>query len=306
MARVAVFKTTMYPLRIFTLLLCGVLIAAAEDSPRKLAYELDAKVYVANLDGTAAKKIGAGLGPDISPDGKRVAFNTEEEAGKTFARHIAVAEVATGKLTVFKDVPSDNAYYPKWSPDGAQLLFTIYDGHLWHLAFIKADGTGFRYVRKDKDTEAALDSPCWAPDGNSFFAQDMKNIYRIGLDGTEIAHWEIAKSVSNGDMSGDGRIDVSPDGQTLLLGVDMNEEAHRKNWDGPFPAQWTFDLATKKATRLTSKKLFGWDGCWLDGATMLFLSQAPNEKDASLYRMAVAGGKMTLIAKGARQPSVSR
>jgi TolB protein len=56
-------------------------------------------------------------------------------------------------------------------------------------------------------------------------------------------------------MSGDGRIDVSPDGKRLLLSIDMGEESGRKDWDGPLPALWSFDLQSQKATRLTPKKL---------------------------------------------------
>ena len=41
--------------------------------------------------------------------------------------------------------------------------------------------------------------------------------------------------------------------------------------------------------RHTPKKLFGWDGCWLDNDTVLFLSQALGEKQASLYRMPLSG-----------------
>jgi hypothetical protein len=55
-------------------------------------------------------------------------------------------------------------------------------------------------------------------------------------------------------MSGDGRIDVSPDGKRLLLSIDMGEESGRKDWDGPLPALWAFDLQAQKATRLTPKK----------------------------------------------------
>ncbi len=298
----------MFPLRLLLVLLCGVLTVVAEDSTRKLAYEKDRKVWVANIDGTGAKKIGAGLFPDISPDGTHVAYNTEEQTGKTaWARHIAVTDLASGKQTVFKDVPSENSYYPKWAPDGAHIAFTLYDGKNWHLAMVSSDGSGFKYIKKSKDTEATLYSPCWAPDGKSLFAQDMKHIYRIGLDGAVIAQWEINKCISNGDMSGDGRIDVSPDGKKLLLGIDMGEEARRKDWDGPLPALWTLDLDSKKGMRLTSKKLFGWDGCWVDGSTVLFLSQAAGEKTASLYKLSVSGGAPSKpLAKDVRYPTVSR
>jgi hypothetical protein len=42
------------------------------------------------------------------------------------------------------------------------------------------------------------------------------------------AQWKIDKIVPKGDMSGDGRIDVSPDGKRLLLSIDMGEESGRR------------------------------------------------------------------------------
>jgi TolB protein len=132
------------------------------------------------------------------------------------------------------------------------------------------------------------------------------NIDRRSLDGAVIAQWEIHKVIPNGDMSSAGRIDVSPDGQHLLLSVDMNEEPHRKGWEGPLPAVWTFDLTTQKSERLTSKKLFGWNACWLDNDTVLFLSQAVGEKQASLYRMPLSGKDRKLVTKNAGTTSVSQ
>jgi TolB protein len=281
---------------------CG---AFGADAPRQIAFERDSNVWVANLDGTGAKKLAAGAFPSISSDGSRVAFNTEETKGKSFARHIAVITIAAGKIKVFADVPSDNSYDPVFSPDGSHIVFSLLDASLWRLCLINSDGTGFRYLKKDVKDEPALYSPCWARDGKSIFCQDMSNIYRLGLDGAVIAQWEIPKVIPNGDMSSSGRIDVSPDGQHLLLGIDMNEESHRKDWDGPLPAIWIFDLATQKSERLTPKKLFGWDGCWLDNDTVLFLSQAPGEKQSSLYRMPLNGKDRKLVIKNAGATTVS-
>jgi hypothetical protein len=70
-------------------------------------------------DGTNEKKLADGIFPAISPDGARVAFNTvEKTSDTTYVRHMAVVDVATGKVNVFKDVPSDNSYYPSWTADG--------------------------------------------------------------------------------------------------------------------------------------------------------------------------------------------
>jgi TolB protein len=125
------------------------------------------------------------------------------------------------------------------------------------------------------------------------------------LDGSVLAQWTIEKIIPNGDMSGDDRIDVSPDGKHLLLSVQMSEEHNRKDWDGPQPALWSFDLTTQKSVRLTPKKLFAWDGCWIDDTNILFLSQPAGEKAASIYRMSTDGKNLKRLTKDARLPSVS-
>ena len=50
-----------------------------------------------------------------------------------------------------------------------------------------------------------------------------------------------------------------------------------------------FDVQSQKATRLTPKKLFGWDGVWLDNDNILFLSRGAGEKEDSIYRMSADG-----------------
>jgi TolB protein len=279
---------------------------AAFPADQRIAFERNDAVYIANLDGTGEKKVADGIFPAISPDGTRVAFNTVEKTSDTsYVRHIAVVDVATGKLNVFKDVPSGNSYYPSWTTDGKQILFTTRPHEVWDLVAINADGTNFHVLKPGVQNEVTRYSPTWAHDGQSVFCEDMSNIYQLGLDGAVRAQWKIGKIVPKGDMSGEGRIDVSPDGKRLLLSIDMGEESGRKDWDGPLPALWSFDLETQKATRLTPKKLFGWDGVWIDNNNILFLSKTAGEKDDSIYRMSVDGKNLKRLIKNGRFPSVS-
>src|SRR4030095_14000307 len=193
---------------------------------RYIAFERDHAVWIANLDGTGEKKIADGSLPAISPDGTRVAFNTTEKTSDTtYARHIAVVDVATGKIDVFKDVPSDNSYYPSWTADGKQILFTTRPHEVWDLAVVNSDGTNFHVLKPGVQGEVTRYSPIWARDGKSVFCEDMSNIYQISLDGVVRTQWKIDKIVPEGDMSGDGRIDVSPDGKRLLLSIDMGEDS---------------------------------------------------------------------------------
>jgi len=292
-------------------ILCSILVlllgtAWSFAAPQMIAFERNQAVWIANLDGTGEKKIADGIFPAISPDGSRVAFNTVEKTSDTsYVRHIAVVDIATGKLNVFKDVPSDNSYYPSWTADGQHILFTTRPHEVWDLIAINSDGTNFHVLKPGVQNEVTRYSPIWARDGQSVFCEDMANVYQLGLDGAVRAQWKIDKIVPKGDMSGDGRIDVSPDGKRLLLSIDMGEESGRKDWDGPLPALWSFDLDSQKATRLTPKKLFGWDGVWIDNNNILFLSKAAGEKNDSIYRMSVEGKNLKRLIKNGRFPSVS-
>jgi TolB protein len=280
--------------------------AATLAGPQMIAFERNDAVWIANLDGTDEKKVADGIFPAISPEGTRVAFNTvERKSESSVVRQMAVVDVVTGKMTVFKDVPSENSYYPSWTTNGQQILFTTRPKEVWDLVVINADGANFHVVKPGEPNVVTRYSPVWARDGQSVFCEDMANIYQLGLDGAIRAQWKINKIIPKGDMSGDGRIDVSPDGKRLLLSIDLAEESGRKDWDGPLPALWSFDLQSQKATRLTPKKLFGWDGVWIDDNNILFLSKAASEKEDSIYRMSTDGKNLKRLIKNARFPSVS-
>jgi TolB protein len=80
-------------LTLLLLFSCATLVAAAD---RQIAFDRDDAVWVANLDGSNARKIADGIFPAISPDAKRVAFPTVEKFGTTYMRHIDVIDVASG------------------------------------------------------------------------------------------------------------------------------------------------------------------------------------------------------------------
>ena len=130
------------------LLVCVAFSALTSAAQRKIAYGHRDDIFVADTDGTHQKKVAAGALPEISPDGTRVAFNTDEDS-KTRPgpeRHIAIADLGTGKVRILKEIPSDNCFGPVWSPDGSKLAFSIMAEKEWHLGLVNADGYGFRLV----------------------------------------------------------------------------------------------------------------------------------------------------------------
>ena len=149
---------------IVAIFLCVAFSALVNAAQRKIAYDRRGKIFVADVDGTHSKKIADGSWPEISPDGTRVAFNTEGDAKNRPGpeRHIAIVDVASGKVTVVPNIPSDNCYGPVWSPDGSQLAFSIMTDQAWHLGLVNADGSGFRLVKNAELKPDAFGAPEWA------------------------------------------------------------------------------------------------------------------------------------------------
>jgi TolB protein len=291
----------------FILLGCVAFSTFLNAAPRKIAYEHRENIFVADVDGTQQKKIANGALPEISPDGTRVAFNTSADA-KTRPgpeRHIAIADVASGKVTVLKDIPSDNCFGPVWSPDGSKLAFSIMTDGEWHLGLVNADGSDFRFVKNAGLKADAFGAPEWARDGKSIFCHDLDNIYQIDLDGSVLKKWELSKILTDASMNGGDRLSVSPNGNVLLMDVDCGSEHERKNWDGPQPAIERFDVPGEKAFRITGKDDFVWEPFWLNNDEFLCIMQKESENEASIYRMSLDGKNPKLLVKHARTPSVS-
>ena len=283
--------------------LCGPI--GAEE--RKIAYERDEKIFVANLDGTHAKKIADGALPAISPDGTRIAFNTEGDAKNRPGpeRHIAIADVASGKVTVLPNIPGDNCFGPVWSPDGKRLAFSIMADKAWQLGLVNIDGSGFQFVKNAELRPEAFGAPEWARDGKSIFCHDLDNIYEIDLNGNVLRKWELSKILTDASMNGGDRLSISPDGKSLLMDVDCGSKHERKNWDGPQPAIEKLDLGGDKAVRVTGKDDFIWEPSRLSANEFLCIIQKENENWASIYRMALDGKNPKLLVKHARTPSAS-
>jgi TolB protein len=290
---------------IVAVFLCFAFSALVNAAPRKIAYDRGGKIFVSDVDGARPRKIADGTWPEISPDGTRIAFNTDENNRPGPERHIAIADVASGKVAVVPNVPSDNCFGPVWSPDGKQLAFSIMTENAWHLGLVNADGSGFRVVKNAELKPDAFGAPEWARDGKSIFCHDLGNIYQIDLDGNVLKKWELSKILTDASMNSGDRLSVSPDGKALLMDVDCGSEHERKNWDGPQPAIEKLDLSADKAVRITGKDDYVWEPFWLSANEFLCIMQKENENQPSIYRMSLDGKNPKLLVKHARTPSAS-
>ena len=279
--------------------------AQAGAGARTLAFERGGAGGVASADGSAARRVAEGVDPAVSPDGSRVAYTRDTSPANGVVRHIAVADVAGRTSRVMASVPGDNACAPAWSPDGATLLVNVYFEKGWGVGVVNADDSGFRWLFRPDPKGRSWWGAAFAPDGASVFCQDLDEIARFTLDGRKAWSAPASALFPTAGLNSGARLSPSPDGKQVLVDVDMDEDVAMKDWDGPPPAVFAVDLATRTARRLTPKGAFVWEPAWLDASAFLAIAIGPNDKEPSVVRVPFAGGAPALLVKSARCPTIS-
>jgi Tol biopolymer transport system component len=110
--------------------------------------------------------------PHYSPDGKRVAF----QSNRSGSMNVWVCD-ADGKNAVQLTNFSEFAGTPRWSPDSQWIAF---DRHLksgWHIFVMASDGGHVRQLTSDQGDEVI---PSWSRDGNwIYFASNRTSRFEV-------------------------------------------------------------------------------------------------------------------------------
>jgi Tol biopolymer transport system component/tRNA A-37 threonylcarbamoyl transferase component Bud32 len=142
-------------------------------------------IFVSGATGESSRRLtDFGFHPAWSPDGKQIAFSTEELTspyGRLSNSVLWVVDLAGGAPRKIQDA---DAAQPAWSPSGARIAFWAnHSGGQRDLFTIPAGGGARVAVLQD----AAVDwSPAWSPDGRYlYFSSDRGgglNLWRIAIE----------------------------------------------------------------------------------------------------------------------------
>ena len=118
------------------------------------------RIWIMDSNGQNRKMLyGWGYNPAWSPDGKKIAFGSEEAGwniGGTYDIYVMDADGANVEILTKPDASTEDQ--PTWSPDGAEIAFVSNRDGNWDLYVMDSDGQN---IRRLTNTPAVETSPDW-------------------------------------------------------------------------------------------------------------------------------------------------
>lgn len=213
---------------------------------------------------------GSVYAPRVSPDGKRVAFETRDPKGPDGAR-LWTAELSNieGRRPLSSVIGPIN-WAPMWSPDGERLVFIVSGDRPDAVYSRRADGTG--------SAEHLIDTRSgegWTAGGAQLRFLTLTGNGDYGISLFDMASRTITPVI---DLPGSAQhsSNMSPDGKWMAYA--SNETGRYEVWIEPFP---------RTGSRYQMTRDGGSHPMWLpDGRSLYF------DRNHQLFRLAVDTGAL--------------
>ena len=171
-------------------------------------------IFVAGATGESVRRLtDTGFDPAWSPDGKQIAFTTEEIGDPSSRQGEARLYIVDAAGGTPRKVLDGDAAQASWSPSGERLVYWSNTGGQRDVYTVTATGGHRVAVTQD----AAIDwSPVWSPDG--------KFVYFSSDRGGAMNLWRVAVDQSSGRVLGDP--------EPVTAGVQASSSLPRFSRDG--------------------------------------------------------------------------
>ncbi|MEY4513471.1 MAG: hypothetical protein RLZZ450_5593 [Pseudomonadota bacterium] len=170
------------------------------------------ELWTSELDGSRRRRLTHALRarePDVSPDGKRVAFTTQN-AGTTHLEVADLSDVQHTRRVLVRSRRLEQVFTPRWSPDGKRIAYSAFSRGGYRDIWVLDVASG---VRTRLTYDRALDrGPVFSPAGDKlYFSSDRSGI--ANLYAYDFASGALTQLTNV--LGGAFQPEVSPDGKLL-------------------------------------------------------------------------------------------
>jgi len=202
--------------------------------------DADGGIFVAGATGESVRRVtDIGFHPAWSPNGKDIAFTTEEIIDPASRLGESTLYVVSASGGTPRKVVDGDAAQPSWAPSGDRIVYWSNTGGQRDIYTVAAAGGTRTAVTED----APLDwSPVWSPDGKRVYFSSERggsmNLWRIDVDASSGRTSAEPELVTNGVQASAGLPSFSKDGSRL---------AFRSRVGSINPVEIPFDPVTGRA-----------------------------------------------------------
>ena len=139
------------------------------------------------------------IAPNYSPDGQKLTFHSHR-MGKSM--NVFVLDLNTKAITQLTH-SEDFAGFPKFSPNGQEIIYQARLNGKWDIFIISINGGEPKRVG---NFTSSATRPSWSPDGKSIVFSMRSSIQTVNADGTDLRQLHAGSNAS-----------FSPDGKQILL-----------------------------------------------------------------------------------------
>ena len=255
-------------------------------------------LWIVPTSGTSALRVGEVLAHDATwmPDAKSILYAEGSEIG--------VVQLDTGTTTVFAKLPG-RAFWPRWSPNGRLLRFTLVDpithtSSLWEL---EASTHQLHRLNFPELSGLALCCGSWTPDGATYVLESSStegtDIWAVGMG----AHPAITQ-LTNGPLRYLSPL-LGRDGRTVYF-VGLDQPADVRLYDKQSQSFVPAPAYLAQAQRVTYSRNGAWVA-WTDGESRLWRARSadgaervqltPDDLEVFLAQWSPDGNHLVLMAR---------
>lgn len=272
-----------------------------KNDSRKMAFLNNESIRLFDFSTGETKSLINGSDPCISPDGEWVAYTESPTQGKDHSRIIRLINTTNSTKKDF-GIDDKNHYGAIWSPTGEYLAFNIMKNN-WHIGLIKPDGSDFKII--SIGSEIGLFGPTWSQDGKFIFAHDLNVLYKFSIEGELVEKFDLTSLF--GDeffFSSSTCFWFTSDNKKIVFEGEVDETF--KGLNEPLSAIFSYDLETKKTSRITKKGLCAND-LWIDKQDRIYFSGFENRKEPrKIYQTSLLDTTLIEVINNGTRPSIAQ